>query len=73
MVRTGCGSEYRGESDQYMQANGVHHRLISMAYLRSNGLVERQNRTMKAAIHKFLAHCPAGCWWEVLTDVAQAL
>ena len=73
MVRTDRGSEYRGEFDQYMQANGVHHRLISTEHPRANGLVERQNRTIKAAIRKFLAHCPSGRWWEVLADVARAL
>ena len=35
--------------------------------------MEWQNRTIKAAIHKFLAHCPAGHWWEVLADAALAL
>lgn len=41
MVRTDRGSEYRGEFDQYMQANGVQHRLISTEHPRANGLVER--------------------------------
>ena len=35
--------------------------------------MEQQNRTIKAAIRKFLAYCPAGSWWEVLADVARAL
>ena len=60
MVRTDCGSKYQGEFDQYMRAKGVHHHLISTEHPRANGLVEWQNRTIKAAIHKFLAHCPAG-------------
>ena len=56
-----------------MQANGVHHCLISTEHLRANDLVEPQNCTIKAAIHKFLAHYPACRWWEVLADVARAL
>ena len=61
MVRFDHGSEYWGEFNPYMQANGVHHHFISTEHPRGNGLVEQQNRIIKAAICKFLAHYPAGC------------
>ena len=54
-------------------SSSSHHRLISTEHPRANGLVECQNCNIKAAIHKFLAHCPASSWWQVLADVAHAL
>lgn len=73
LVRTDRGPEYRGAFDRYLRENGVAHRLISTSHPRANGLVERQNRVVKATLRKFLAHCPGGRWWEVLGDVARAI
>ena len=40
---------------------------------RANRLVERQNRTVKAAIRKFIGYSPDTRWWEVLPDIACAI
>ena len=56
-----------------MRRNGVDHRLTSTMNPRANGMVERINRIIKAALRRFAAECPGGRWWEVLGDIARSL
>ena len=72
IVRSDKGSEYKGEFDSYLRANGVDHRFTATMNPRSNGLVERANRIIKSALRRFAGACPHGHWWEVLGDIARS-
>ena len=52
------GSEYKGEFDAYLRANGVDHYFMAIMNPRSNGLVEHANQVIKSALWCSAEACP---------------
>ena len=66
------GSEYKGEFNTYLRANGMDNRFTATMNPRSNGLVEQSNCIVKSMLRHFAGACPHGHWWEVLDDFARS-
>ena len=51
------------------QGTGITVCQASAGYARSNGLVERFNREIKAVIRKYMGMHPGSSWWDWLPEV----
>ena len=72
-MRTDRGTEFLGDFDQYCASMGIRRRIISTAWPRAQGQIERMNGTFKSLLRKLMSVHPGSIWSDWVGEVTFAM